>query len=279
MVGPTAKSPSLRAGSETWQGQSWDSRAPGNSKRVVYVVPRFIITMTYLSCTRPAADGTLLLAADLLWCRDGAPSSLRLPATSGRPSKRGRASIRLRIETSFARRSSSWPPPVSEMMSSARVSTFPAKSSASGGSASSTNAWWAWTKTHEAGSEPAFPPSVVVEVKRLACEAPRVHGVPLARWSLRELQRQIVTRGVVAMISGTTVWRWLAADAIRPWRYRSWLFPRDPNFAATAGPILDLYSGIWEGQPLAPDDCIPSADEKTSIQARRRRHAWDDRSR
>ena len=52
--------------------------------------------------------------------------------------------------------------------------------------------------------------------KRLACESPRTAGVPLARWSLRELQREVVTRGVVATISGTTVWRWLAADAIRP---------------------------------------------------------------
>jgi hypothetical protein len=41
---------------------------------------------------------------------------------------------------------------------------------------------------------------------------------------LRELQREVVTRGIVATISGTTVWRWLAADAIRPWRHRSWLF-------------------------------------------------------
>lgn len=57
--------------------------------------------------------------------------------------------------------------------------------------------------------------SVVVEVKRLACESPRTAGVPLARWSLRELQGEVVTRGVVASIGGTTVWRWLAADAIR----------------------------------------------------------------
>jgi hypothetical protein len=69
------------------------------------------------------------------------------------------------------------------------------------------------------------------------------------------------------------VWRWLAADAIRPWRHRSWLFPRDPDFAAKAGPILDLYAGLWQDQPLTPEDCVLSADEKTSVQARRRRHA------
>jgi hypothetical protein len=33
-----------------------------------------------------------------------------------------------------------------------------------------------------------------------------------------------------------------------------------------------LYAGRWQGQPLGPKDHILSADEKTSIQARRRCH-------
>lgn len=37
--------------------------------------------------------------------------------------------------------------------------------------------------------------------------------------------------------------------------------------------MLDLYQGIWEGQPLGDDDYVISADEKTSIQARSRKHA------
>ena len=69
-----------------------------------------------------------------------------------------------------------------------------------------------------------------------------------------------------------TIWRWLSKDAIRPWRYRTWIFPRDPLFVEKAGPILDLYQGLWQGQPLGPGDYVLSADEKTSIQARRRLH-------
>jgi len=46
-------------------------------------------------------------------------------------------------------------------------------------------------------------------------------------------------------------------------------FPRDPNFAAKAGPILDLYHRVWEGVSLGADEFVISADEKTSIQARR----------
>jgi hypothetical protein len=123
-----------------------------------------------------------------------------------------------------------------------------------------------------AGGQPAFPPSVVVEVKALACELPARRGVPLARWSLAELRRAVVAHGLVAQISGATLWRWLSQDALRPWRHRSWIFPRDPDFVAKAGRILDLYERRWQGRPLGPREYVLCGDEKTSIQARRRKH-------
>lgn len=73
-------------------------------------------------------------------------------------------------------------------------------------------------------------------------------------------------------MSRSTVWRTLQADAIKPWQYRYWIYPRDPQFAEKAAPLLDLYLGSWQGQPLGPQDHIISADEKTSIQARIRCH-------
>ena len=60
----------------------------------------------------------------------------------------------------------------------------------------------------------------------------------------------------------------LDADAIKPWQYKYWIFPRDPQFMEKAGSILDLYAGNWGGKPLQNGDFILSADEKTSIQAR-----------
>ncbi len=47
---------------------------------------------------------------------------------------------------------------------------------------------------------------------------------------------------------------------------------RDPDFEAKAGRVLDLYARTWEGKKLGPRDCVLSADEKTSIQARIRCH-------
>jgi len=158
------------------------------------------------------------------------------------------------------------------MTSSRRAWTPLARSSASGASVSTTLDYLASRRSLEAGGQPAFPPSVVVEVKALACELPRRREVPLARWSVSELRREVVAQGVVAQISGTTLWRWLSQDALRPWRYRSWIFPRDPHFAFKAGRILDLYERRWQGVPLGPREYVLCADEKTSIQARRRRH-------
>ena len=82
----------------------------------------------------------------------------------------------------------------------------------------------------------------------------------------------MIARGLVASISDTTIWCWLGDDAIRPWTHRSWIFPRDPDFAAKAGRVLDLYAGEWHGQALRSDEFVLSADEKTSIQARVRGH-------
>jgi DDE superfamily endonuclease len=81
----------------------------------------------------------------------------------------------------------------------------------------------------------------------------------------------VVERGVCEA-SASTIGRWLAEDAIRPWQHRSWIFPRDPEFAEKAGRVLDLYEGRWEGRLLEPGDFVICADAKPSIQARRRMH-------
>jgi hypothetical protein len=80
----------------------------------------------------------------------------------------------------------------------------------------------------------------VAEVKALACQLPSERGVPLSRFSSAEIAREAIKRGIVEQVSGATVWRWLAEDAIRPWNYRSWIFPRDPDFRAKAARLLDL---------------------------------------
>ncbi len=99
-----------------------------------------------------------------------------------------------------------------------------------------------------------------------------MRGLPLSRFSTAEIARAAVAAGIVEEISGATVWRWLSEDAIKPWQHRSWIFPRDPAFREKAARVLDLYEGRFEGKLLHPADFVLCADEKPSIQARRRKH-------
>ena len=147
-----------------------------------------------------------------------------------------------------------------------------AKWSLSGASVSSKSAWRdSMIETARDGPE-FFPPEVIMEVKALACELPATTGIPLSQWSSADIARQVRSAGLVATISDKTVWRWLSEDAIRPWQHRVWLFPRDPQFVSKASSILDLYERVWNGKRLKEDEFVLSADEKTSIQARQRRH-------
>lgn len=124
------------------------------------------------------------------------------------------------------------------------------------------------------GASPLFPPLQVATITALACELPTQRSEPLSRYSTADLARLVTAHPDAPPLSVSTIWRLLDRDALKPWRYRSWLFPRDPEFAAKAGRVLDLYTGWWEGQPLTADDYVLSADEKTSIQARQRCHPW-----
>ena len=128
-----------------------------------------------------------------------------------------------------------------------------------------------WTIVPDADASPTFPPLDEAVIKAIACETVFGTQLPLSRQSLADL----TTRACQALgkpVSRSTVWRVLDADAIKPWQYRHWIFPRDPQFATKARRVVDLYAGVWEDERLDPEDRIVSADEKTSIQARIRCH-------
>ena len=103
---------------------------------------------------------------------------------------------------------------------------------------------------------------------RPPAEALPAGGAGLARWDAVEIARELVVRGAVDSISASTVRRWLRAAALQPWRHRSWIFPRDPQFAVTGGRVVDLYQRIWDGRELTNAEFVVCADEKISIQPR-----------
>jgi transposase len=125
---------------------------------------------------------------------------------------------------------------------------------------------------HRSGRPRHFTAVQRAQVTAIACELPATRGMPLSRWSSFELACEAIEAGVVVDISASTVARWLAADAIKPWQYRSWIAPRAPDFASKAAVVLDLYARVWDGKPLGAGDYVLCSDEKTSIQARCRCH-------
>jgi transposase/transposase-like protein len=119
------------------------------------------------------------------------------------------------------------------------------------------------------GAPRRFSPEVRAQATALACSRPRQKGIPLVRWSAAEIAQCLITLGVVACISASTVGRWLAQEKIRPWCCHTWQHILDPQaFLQRARPILRLYEraqallaeGVW----------VVCTDEKTSIQARKR---------
>lgn len=121
------------------------------------------------------------------------------------------------------------------------------------------------------GRPAIYGPQERAQITALVCETLWKHELPLSRFSIADLQRVVVQEEGLAGLSHSSLGRILRQDALKPWRYRYWLFPRDPDFVNKACVILDLYAGFWRGQRLAPDEYLLSADEK-SIQILARCH-------
>ena len=109
-------------------------------------------------------------------------------------------------------------------------------------------------------------------VVALACQLPAATGVPLSRWTGPELLAEVTKTGADDVLSASSVLRILAEHPVKPWQYRSWIYPRAPDFEARATVILDLYQGFYQGKRLQPGDRVVSVDAKPSIQARGRCH-------
>src|SRR5437773_10881113 len=104
-------------------------------------------------------------------------------------------------------------------MSAPADSLRPARSSARFASDSHWPVCPAWRANHVAGARPAFPPSLVVQVKALACELPHRQGLPLSRFSIADLRQEVLDQGLVAEISEPTVGPGSSQAGLRRWRH------------------------------------------------------------
>src|SRR5215475_725840 len=81
-----------------------------------------------------------------------------------------------------------------------------------------------WTTRRDGVARRCFPPLDYALVKAIACELVAETKQPLSRQSLADVTTRARTV-LGAPISRSTVWRILDMDAIKPWRYKYWIFP------------------------------------------------------
>ena len=125
-------------------------------------------------------------------------------------------------------------------------------------------------KRRDRGDHGSFPPETRAQVTALACSLPDALGWPVRRWDCVEIRNRLVQTTTIGSIHRTTVWRWLKAERLKPWRHHLWQHPTAPDFLGRAKPVLQLYAhaqallrkGIW----------VVCSDEKTSMQALERVH-------
>jgi hypothetical protein len=80
------------------------------------------------------------------------------------------------------------------------------------------------TLLDEAAS-PSFPPLDRAIIASIACDVVARTGNPLSRQSTTDLAKRAAEE-LSRSIGRITVWRILDEDAIKPWQYEHWIFPR-----------------------------------------------------
>ena len=113
-----------------------------------------------------------------------------------------------------------------------------------------------------------FPPLQQVEIVALACTPPEEAGRAWVRWSVQALHDEIERRQI-ATLHRSTVHRILDAADLHPHHLRYWRHAIAPDFEEKAASVLWYYERVaWLAER---DELVVCVDEKTQIQALRRR--------
>jgi hypothetical protein len=115
-----------------------------------------------------------------------------------------------------------------------------------------------------------FPPQQQHNIVALATQPPRQQEHPITHWSMSDLTRAVVQRGIVESICSATIWRLLDQMAIKPHRWHYWINSPDPDFDIKMQDVVNLYLNALA--MYRKDEIVLSIDEKTSIQALQRKH-------
>jgi len=105
------------------------------------------------------------------------------------------------------------------------------------------------------------------QVISLACR-PVPEEYCRTEWTLCSIREALLEADVVEAISTSSIGRILSRADLKPHRYRMWVHSPDPEFARKVREVVGLYV-----TPPRPDQVVLCIDEKTGMQALRRRFA------
>ena len=128
----------------------------------------------------------------------------------------------------------------------------------------------AYRTDHDLAGRRLFPPQQQHSIVALATQPPRQQGHPITHWSMTDLSRAVVQKGIVGSICSATIWRLLDQTAIKPHRWHYWLNSPDPDFDIKMQDVVCLY--LKALAMYQKGEIVLSVDEKTSIQALQRKH-------
>ncbi len=115
-----------------------------------------------------------------------------------------------------------------------------------------------------------FPPQQQHEIVALATRPPVQQGHPITHWSISDLTRAVLENEIAGSVAPSTIWRLLDQAALKPHRWHYWLNSPDPEFYLKMYDIVELYLNALQMHERG--DILLSVDEKTSIQALKRKY-------
>src|SRR5262249_8565395 len=115
------------------------------------------------------------------------------------------------------------------------------------------------------GRPKAIAPAIWQKVATLVVQSPEKFGLPLVRWSGRDLS-MFLSKRYGWSVSRSSLSRFFRSIALKPHRVKYWLNPTDPDFDEKAAAICKLYI-----QP-PPRTVVLSLDEKPGVQAISRKY-------
>jgi hypothetical protein len=118
------------------------------------------------------------------------------------------------------------------------------------------------------GAPGKFTSEQLCQIINVTCETPDQNDLPLSHWTLPDLARELVKRGIVESISTTKLGQILNECDLKPHKVKQWIhtpIEDEEKFNAEVKEVCDIYHNAAELKEAGTH--VLSTDEKSGMQA------------